>query len=291
MDTSLNSLLKAALPTGRPEAAVLKLLADVGITLDWGSRSYRPRISLEAVEVKRLKPRTVAEMLAAGLRDFGFTGADWAFEAGDQVIELCDTGLDKVRIVAAGPSAIADRPCSLKTPPLRVASEYRRLTMEWASRSGRLISFIESRGTTEVFPPEDADVIVDAVSTGETLAANNLREFDEVYCSSTRLFASVAALNDPAKRPRLEDLSVMIKAACDARLRVMVELNSPAEKVDQILRILPAMRSPTISRLSVPEWFGIKTSVPRTDLPKLIPLIRRAGGVDLIVSQPYMVVP
>ena len=278
--------LRLAIPTGRPEAAIIRLLADAGLNLENAGRSYRPQISLENVEVKRLKPRTVAEMLRSNIRDVGFTGADWAYEAGGDLIELCDTGLDRVKIVAAAPENSI-----VSGVKLRVASEYQRITTDWAIRTNRNVEYISSRGTTEVFPPEEADAIVDCISTGQTLAANNLIIFDDVFDSSTRLFASPEAMRNSSKRRRIEDFSLMINAACNARQKVMLELNCAEANLNDLLSFLPSMRSPTVSKLSDEGWFAVKTSIARRDLSNIIPRVRNLGGCDIIVTQPYMVIP
>ena len=93
-----------AVPKGRTEDAVTTLLADAGIRLtSAGPRGYRPLPSVEGFEVKLLKPQNIVEMLSAGSRDLGFAGADWVAETGADVVELLDTELDPVRLVAAAP--------------------------------------------------------------------------------------------------------------------------------------------------------------------------------------------
>src|SRR5574342_9308 len=122
--------LRLGLPKGRMEQAVLTLLADAGIRVTPGSRGYRPHVSLGDTEAKLLKPQNILEMLALGSRDVGFAGADWATELAADVVELLDTGLDPVQVVAAAPPALLT---GRRLPPRRlvVASEYERLTRRW----------------------------------------------------------------------------------------------------------------------------------------------------------------
>jgi ATP phosphoribosyltransferase len=165
-------LVHLALPKGRMEAAVRELLTDAGIRVTFGRRGYRPSLSIEGFETKILKPQNIVEMLQLGSRDIGFAGADWVAELGAELVELLDTGLDPVRVVAAATPAFADG--GLAQAPFVVASEYQRLTRDWLARSGYQATVVRSYGATEVFPPEDADCIVDNTATGETLRANGL---------------------------------------------------------------------------------------------------------------------
>src|SRR5213592_2098135 len=160
-------MLRLGLPKGRMEAGVLSLLGDAGIRVRPGARGYRPDVSLPETEAKLLKPQNVVEMLAAGSRDAGFAGADWVAELEADVIELLDTQLDPVQIVAAAP-------------------EYERLARAWIAERRLAADFVRSYGATEVFPPEDADVIIDNTATGSTLEANGLRVVEVLMQSSTR---------------------------------------------------------------------------------------------------------
>ena len=100
--------VKLGLPKGRMQEGVFKLLGDAGIQLRTGSRGYRPSINLPDFEVKVLKPQNIVEMLEAGSRDVGFAGADWVAELDAHVVDLLDTGLDPVRLVAAAPVALLE---------------------------------------------------------------------------------------------------------------------------------------------------------------------------------------
>ncbi|MEE9382533.1 MAG: ATP phosphoribosyltransferase [Nannocystaceae bacterium] len=282
--TELEPTLKLALPKGRIQEGVRELLGGAGIQIVTTARSYRPRVDQPGFEVKMLKPQSVVEMLHAGSRDVGFTGADWVAEKRARVVELVDTGMDPVRLVAAAPVELL---VSGRLPdrPLVVASEYEQLTRAWLDRRGVADTFLRTHGATEVFPPEDADCIVDNTSTGATLEANGLRIVDELLRSSTRLYASELALDDRAKRARIEDLVCLVKSVLEARRRVMVEMNVQPDGLDALVELLPCMRRPTVARLYGDRGFAVKAAIPRGDLPQLIPLIRSAGGSDIIVTK------
>jgi ATP phosphoribosyltransferase len=272
--------IRLGLPKGRMQEEVLGLLHDAGIRLTFGRRGYRPQISLDGFDAKLLKPQNVAEMLHVGSRDLGFAGADWVAELGLDLVELMDTRLDPVRIVAA-----ADPAFDPQHGRFRVATEYQRLTEAWLTEEGYDGRIVRTFGATEVFPPEDADCVVDNTATGETLRANGLHIFATLLHSSTRLYASPRALEDPAKRRGIENFAMLCRAVLDARRRVMIEANVPADRLDAVVAVLPGMGSPTVAHLAGGEGYAVKAAVARSELPVLIPRIKEAGGSDIVVFQ------
>jgi len=271
------------------EQGVLALLADAGIRVTFGRRGYRPSLSLEGFETKILKPQNIVEMLDLGSRDVGFAGADWVAELSAEIVELLDTGLDPVRVVAAGTAQFAEG--GQERTRFVIASEYERLTREWLERRGLKATVVRSYGATEVFPPEDADCIVDNMATGETLKANGLVVVDELMRSSTRLYANPRALDDAAKRARIDTLVLLLRSVLDARERVMVEVNVPADRLEAVIEVLPSMREPTMAPLHGDQGFAIKAAVPRKDLPRVIPEIKARGGTDIVVTALAQIVP
>lgn len=282
--------IRLALPKGRMSEGVISLLDDAGIRLRAGARAYRPEISLPGLAAKTLKPQAIVKMLQVGSRDLGFTGADWVAEFGGGVVELLDTGLDPVRVVAAAPvenlveGLLADE-------PLIVASEFERITNDWIRRRGLRATFLRSFGATEVYPPEDADCIVDVVATGATLKANHLNVVEELMTSSTRLYASPAALNDAAMRRRIDGFVMLLESVLEARRRVMVEVNVSADAMERVVAKLPCMREPTIAPLHGHRGYAVKVAVRREELPDLIPRIKALGGTDIVVSELSQIVP
>jgi ATP phosphoribosyltransferase len=241
-------ILKLALPKGRMQEGVFALFAGAGIGIRLGGRGYRPQLSLPGIDAKILKPQSILEMLHNGSRDVGFAGADWVREIGVDVVEVLDTELDPVRLVVAAPANFLENG-QLPRGPLRVASEYVRLTEGWIAARQLDARCVRSFGATEVFPPEDADCIVDIAASGDTLRAQNLVVCDEIMSSSTRLYASRPAMADPARREGIERLAMLLKSVLDARRRVMLEVNVDAKSLERLVALLPCMREPTIAQL------------------------------------------
>ena len=282
--------LRLAIPKGRMNEGVVDLLMGAGIHLSDTARGYRPHISLPDCEVKVLKPQNIVEMLQVGSRDLGFSGADWVSELDGRLEELQDTGLDPVRLVAAAPADLLEGE-RLPMRPLVVASEYERLTRSWIQARGIDASFVHSYGATEVFPPEDADLIVDNTATGSTLVANGLHIVDQLMESSTRLYASPEALRDSGRRQAIEDFVLLIRSVLEARSRVMVEVNVSQDRLESVLEVLPCMREPTVSTLAGEAGFAVKAAVPSLELPAVIPVLKSRGGTDLVVTRLAQIVP
>ena len=282
--------LRLALPKGRMQDAVLVLLADAGIRVTPTARGYRPAVSLPDCEAKILKHQNIVEMLELGSRDVGFAGADWVEELDADIVELLDTELDPVSVVAAAPTGLFDRLDEIGRP-LVVASEYERLTKAWIARRGLDAEFVRSFGATEVFPPEDADVIVDNTATGSTLRANDLEIVDTVMTSSTRLYASPQAMETDGKRERIEDLSLLLRSVLEARKRVMIEVNAPEDRLNEVVALLPCMREATVAPLFGNSGYAVKAAVLREKLHEIIPAIKAAGGTDVAVTAISQIVP
>ena len=211
--------LRLALPKGRMQAGVERLFADAGIEIRAGARGYRPTLSLPGVEAKLLKPQNVVEMLTAGSRDIGLAGADWVRETGSEVVELLDTGLDPVRIVAAAPTdlLVGD---DLPRRSLVVASEYARMTADWIDARELDAEFLRTYGATEVFPPEDADVIVDNTSTGADPGRQRARDRRRACCAPPRACTPTRPPStNPALRERIDALVLMLRSVLEARGR------------------------------------------------------------------------
>lgn len=289
-DKQRASLLRIALPKGRMAQGVEQLLADAGVRVTQTSRGYRPIVSLEGTDTKVLKPQSIVEMLATGSRDVGFSGADWVAELGAELTEVLDTGLDPVQIVAAAPTVLLENG-ELPRRSLMVATEYVQVTKRWIESRELDARVVRSFGATEVYPPEDADFIVDNTATGSTLAANQLQIIDTLMRSSTRLFVNPRALEDPVKREQIEHLVVLLTSVLEARRRVLLEMNVTRERLAEVIEVLPCMREPTISPLASELGFAVKAAVPRDGLPKTIALLRARGATDLLVSRPSQIVP
>jgi ATP phosphoribosyltransferase len=284
--------LRIGLPKGHLQDSVFSLLDAARIPVRVGSRAYRPTIDYPGFDAKILKPQNIVEMLHLGSRDLGFAGADWVAELDleNELVELLDTGLDPVEVVAAAPTSILHNG-QLPARQLIIASEYERLTRAWIDAAGLDAVFVRSFGATEVFPPEDADCVVDNTATGSTLRVNSLSVVETLMTSSTRLYANPAVLAEPDGAEQVERFVLLLRSVLEARRRVMVEVNVAPDSMESVIAVLPCMREPTVAPLHGDEGFAVKAAVPIEQLPAVIPEIKARGGTDIVVTPISQIVP
>jgi ATP phosphoribosyltransferase len=284
---STDDILRFAIPKGRMNDNVMKLLADAGIRIQASDRGYRPTINLPNIDLKLLKPQNIVEMLHSGSRDLGFAGADWVENLGaTNCVSVLNTNLDPVRVVAAAPSVTIFEDSKKSNKTLVVASEYEKLTKDFIERRGINAKFVRAFGATESFPPEDADFIVDNCATGSTLRANNLHIVDEVFSSCTHLFANAEALKNPVKKAMIDRIVMLLESVLVARSKTMVAFNVPSRTdLDHILPFLPSMRAPTINALHNEAGFAVSVCVDRKIIPSLLPQLKENGALDIIITR------
>jgi len=283
------SKLRILIPKGRIFENISRLFSDAGFPVSLTDRTYRPALAADWLDVKIMKPQNVGELLELGSHDAGFTGIDWIRESGADVEEVMDLGFDKVRIVAAIPAGLDQE--AMKNRKIVAATEYVNLAESWLRSNAYQYRLLRTYGATEVFPPDDADMIIDNTSSGQTLRDNGLKIIDTLLESSTHFVASRAAMADKEKRGRIEELAMLFKAVLDGRDRVMLEMNVPKQSFHEIVAGLPAMRSPTVAPLYGDEGYAIKTAVKRNEVPLIIPRLKKAGATDIVEYDLRKVVP
>jgi len=272
--------LKMVIPKGRIYKSIVDLLHDAGISCATNDRLYIPRLSDHEIEAKIMKPQNIAQIVDLGSHEIGFTGYDWIVETKSKVSELLDLGLDPVKIVAAVPSRISEK--DLKKKQIVVATEYEHIAKKFLKQQGYDFYLLRTFGATEAFPPQDADMIIDNTSTGQTLKDHDLKILHTIMKSSTRFIANRAAMRDPYKREKIDELNMLFQAVLDARDRVMLEMNVPRNKLEEVVKTLPCMRAPTVSELYGELGYAVKAAVPRTDTVHLIPKLKKIGATDIL---------
>lgn len=272
--------LKILLPKGRIYDNVVELFNGAGISIKLPERAYRPTVNQDDLEAKVMKPQNIGKLLELGAHDVGFTGRDWIEETNADVEEVMDLGFDQVRIVVAVPNNMDD--AAIKARRVIVATEYEKIAQRWLDTQKINSLVVRTYGATEVFPPDDADMIIDNTATGRTLIENGLRIVDTILTSSTRMFASKAALADPEKKKKIMELKMLFEAVLDARDRVMLEMNVTRARFEDLVKGLPSMRSPTVSPLYGDDGYAIKIAVKKSEVPKLLPRLKELGATDIL---------
>ncbi|MBN2810600.1 ATP phosphoribosyltransferase [Treponema zuelzerae] len=281
--------LKILLPKGRIYENVTKLFSDAGIDIYLPERAYRPTVNQDDLEAKVMKPQNIGKLLELGAHDVGFTGIDWIRETSADVVEIMDLGFDKVRIVAAVPNDLDD--AALRSKRVIVATEYVNNAEAWLKTQNMKYLTVRTYGATEVFPPDDADMIIDNTATGRTLIENGLRIVDTIMESSTRMFASKEAMADPAKSKKIQELKMLFESVLAAKNRVMLEMNVSKARFSDLVSGIPAMKSPTVAPLYGDDGYAIKIVVKKSEAPTLLPKLKSLGATDILEYELRKVMP
>jgi ATP phosphoribosyltransferase len=278
--------LKILLAKGRIYESVYELLNDVGISIHLPDRTYFPTTNQEDLAFQVVKPQITSALLAQNKADVGFSGKDWVYENGvqDDVEEIMDLGFDPVRIVAAIPET-KDYDALLKEK-VTIATEYQALTKKYIESKKIDGTIFRTWGTSEGFVQDNdealAQILIDNTSTGSSLRANRLKIVDTLMESSTRMYASKAAMADPAKKQKIMELKMLFEAVLAARSRVMLEMNVSKANFDALIKGIPSMKSPTVSPLFGDDGYAVKIAVKKSEVPTLLPKLRTLGATDIL---------
>lgn len=281
-----DKLIKLGIPAGSLQDATAELFKKAGYTIKFSSRSYYPEIDDPEIECMLIRAQEMARYVEQGVLDAGITGYDWILENNAEVHEVCELMFSKVsrrpvRWVLCVPN---DSPVqSVKDlQGKRIATEVVGLTKQYLAKHGVEANVEFSWGATEVKPPKLADAIVEVTETGSSLRANNLRIVDEILQSTTRLIANKAAWQAPAKREKLENISLMLKSCLAAEGKVGLLMNVRRVDLAAILQQLPALQKPTVASLSDPDWVDVNTIVDESYVRMIVPRLKAAGATGIV---------
>jgi ATP phosphoribosyltransferase len=292
------AVLRIVLPKGSLERATLELFEAADLPVNRSSDvEYRAVIDDPRVEdVRILRPQEIPTYVAEGLFDIGITGRDWVEETGSDVVSLGELRYSKstanpVRVVVA----VADDSPAQHVEDLpqgvRVSSEYPELTRRYFAARGIAADVRLSYGASEAKVPDIADCVVDITETGRALRAAGLRILDTILVSYTELIASPEAYADPEKRKAMEQLQSLLTGALEARGRVLLKLNVDGADLDRVIALLPALKSPTVSKLFGEDGFAVETVVAKSEINTLIPNLLDCGANGIIELPISKIVP
>ncbi len=254
--------LKLGIPKGSLQEATLELFARAGWKIAISSRSYVPTVDDPEIECLLVRAQEMARYVETGALDAGITGHDWVVESGANVEELSELvyakqRLSRVRWVLAVQEDSAIRePRDLQGKV--IATEIVRITEEYLKRHGVTARVDFSWGATEVKVPQLADAIVEVTETGR------------------------AAVADSWKKEKAESLILMLQGAIAAASKVGLILNVRREDLDRVVAILPALKNPTISMLSDPEWVAVNTIVEESVVRQILPKLKAANAQGIV---------
>jgi ATP phosphoribosyltransferase len=278
--------LKLGIPKGSLQDATIDLFARAGWKITLGSRSYVPTIDDPEIECLMVRAQEMARYVETGALDAGITGHDWVVETGAEVEELAELvyakqRLARVRWVLAVPedSKIRDaRDLEGKV----IATEVVRITENYLKKFGVTARVEFSWGATEVKVPQLADAIVEVTETGSSLRANRLRVVDTVLESATVFIMNRKAAADSVKREKVENLILMLQGAIAAASKVGLLLNVHRNDLEAVLGVLPALKKPTISALSDPDWVAVNTIIEEAVVRQILPKLKAAKAQGIV---------
>ena len=280
------SLLRLGIPKGSLQEASLQLFRRAGYEINVNPRSYFPSIDDEEIECMLIRAQEMARYVEDGVLDAGLTGRDWILENEASVVEVADLAyakqtFGKVRWVLAVPEnspfhSVKDLEGKI------IATELVAVTRRYLAQNGVKAKVEFSWGATEVKPPVLADAIVEITETGSSLRANGLRIVETVLESNTKLIANAAAWEDAWKRQKIQTLVMLVQGAIEASGKVGLMLNVRRADLPNVLGVLPALKRPTISNLSDPDWVAVNTVIEEKTVREIIPRLKGANAQGIV---------
>ena len=283
---SNDSILKLGIPKGSLENATIDLFRRAGFQITVNSRSYFPAIDDPNIECMLIRAQEMARYVEDGVLDAGLTGLDWIAETGANVQPITDLvyakqSFGRVRWVLAVPEQSEVR--SVKDLEGKIiATELVETTKRYLAANGVSAKVEFSWGATEVKPPILADAIVEVTETGSSLRANNLRIVETVLESNTQFIANTTSWQDPAKRQQMQDIQMLLEGAINAMGKVGLMMNVERSTLQQVLDVLPALKTPTISTLADENWLALNTILDESTVRTIIPRLKQAGASGIV---------
>ncbi|MEM2141940.1 MAG: ATP phosphoribosyltransferase [Candidatus Thorarchaeota archaeon] len=313
--------VRMAIPNGHLGDPTLEILRAAGYRISGEKRTYQPSINDPGIHLRILRPQEIPIFVNEGIQDIGITGHDWVRETEADVEILLDLEYAPVSIVVAVPKDMMNvgslgdllRLFHSESRPLRIFTEYLTLTKRclmgdstyrdlygdlepmvvtpwWRTGQNNRVVVYLSFGATEAKPPTAADAIVEVTDTGTSLEQNGLKSIQRLLTSTAVLIANREALNDELRREKILDVAILLRGVVEGRKKLHIFINVRHEKLSELLGRLPALRSPTVSPLSDPDWVAVNTVVDRDEFLSLLPELRRLAQ-GLVVFEPRQVLP
>lgn len=288
--------LKLGIPKGSLQDSTIERFQKAGYKISVSERSYYPSIDDDEIEVMIVRPQDMAyPYVEKGLLDAGLTGADWIKERNADVVEVEElvyakrqsTPIRWVLAVAKDSNIQSVKDLQGKT----ISTELMGVTKSYLEENGVDATVEFSYGATEIKIPYLADAIVELTETGSSLRAHDLRIVETVMVSTTKLVANKESWQDEWKRNKLENLAMLLKGALAAESKVGLKMNVAEKDTEALLKVLPAMRAPTVSPLQGTGWRAVDTVIDEDVVRDLIPELKRAGACDIIEYPLNKVIP
>lgn len=287
--------LRFGFPKGSLQDATVRMMARAGWNIRVGERSYYPSSDDDELAIVLLRAQEIPRYVQDGVLDCGITGYDNVLECDADVHEIAELIYSKATsrpyrwVLAVPHDSPITGPRDLQGK--RISTELVNVTRRYLESHGVQAEVEFSWGATEVKVPDLVDAIVEGTETGSTLRAHGLKIVDELMASTTRLIAHHASWNDPWKRAKMENMAILMQGAMAAESKVGLKMNAPQNALQDIIALLPAMRTPTISQLADSPWVALEIIAEEKQVRDLIPQLQRAGATGIIEYPLNKVIP
>jgi ATP phosphoribosyltransferase len=281
-------VLKLGLPKGSLQESTFKMFKKAGFNVTLPSdRSYFPSVDDSEIRAVLLRAQEMSRYVDDGALDCGITGNDWILENKSRVVRVTDLvyakqSLNKVRWVLAVPqdSGIT----SVKDlQGKRIATELVSVTKDYLKKNKVRADVEFSWGATEVKVNSGlVDAIVELTETGSSLRANKLVEIATICESTTQFIANKQSYEDTWKRSKMCQICLLLNGAIAAEGKVGLKMNVRKHDLEQVVKILPALKRPTISGLTDDGWVAVETIIDEKIVRTLIPALENAGAEGII---------
>ena len=281
------SELTFGIPKGSLEKTTLELFRRSGWKIKAGSRSYFPSVDDDEMRCVLARPQEMSRYIEGGSLDAGITGKDWTLENASNVEVVADLVYSKSSmrptrwvVVVNGDSPITSLE---QLAGKRIATEMVGLTKRSFAERNIDVTVEFSWGATEAKVAQGlVDAIVEVTETGSTIRAHGLKIIHEICESNPQLIASKEAWNDPWKRKKIEQISLLLNGALQAEAKVGLKMNVSKAALDAIVEMIPSITSPTVSPLYGSDWFAVESVISEHVVRDLIPELRTAGAEGII---------
>ncbi len=291
---SKEHILQLGIPKGSLADSTVDLFRRAGFNLNISSRDYYPSIDDGEIRCVMFRAQEMSRYVEDGVLDAGLTGYDWIRENNSDVHEVCELVYSKATALPA--RWVLAVPVESPIQKLRdfegkiIATEMVNVTRQFFQDKGVNVRVEFSWGATEV-KARLVDGIVELTETGSSLRANNLRIVDTILSSTTRLIANHKSYAEPWKREKIDSLALLLRGAIEARAKVGLKLNVARNHLDQVLALLPAELSPTVSALADTHYVAVEVILEGETERRLVPQLQRAGASGIIVYPLNKVIP
>jgi ATP phosphoribosyltransferase len=280
-----DKILKLGVPKGSLQNATFDLFEKAGFHITGYERSYFPQIDDAEIQLIMLRAQEMSRYVEDGVLDAGFTGQDWILENKSSVTEVCQLLYSKATSNPARWVLAVPNESKIKKPEDLeggiIATELVGVTKDYFKKKKINVKVEFSWGATEV-KARLVNAIVELTETGSSIKANNLRIIDTLMSSTTRFIANKEAWKDKFKREKIENISILLNAAIDAKTTVGLKMNVEKKNLDAVLKILPAEKSPTVSPLADGSFVAIEVVVDVKTERTIVPKLKRAGASGII---------